>query len=512
MDSESFYSEQMTVLSEKILDEFKSHERSLAPVAFVTFRTIEDANLVAAHTKTTGVLDAFDVSLGLSSFMAPEPRDILWEHLNVTPEFRNARFLSSNATFILLLFFWLVPVALISSLTNLDELGRRIPFLNDIVDASPGLRAFLQGFLPTLGLIVFMALLPHIIIYMHRFRAPISASHLANLVFRRYFFALVFMVFWVYTVTGTLLNQLEAFLDARNILTTIGTSLPQQANFFIGYVTLAAFLMMSLELIQIGPLLGRLIFGPPSTDGPVDLKPVRYDLILPQILLMFVITLSYSAISPLMLVFGMCYFGTAFMVWKHQILYVYGREWEAGGVWWPQIFNRCIGALVLFQVVTLSVISLKQGFYQLGFLLPGVALTVFFAQRSQARFQRYFKTLDPVRAKQVTTRLARGSNSQAPKEDPESVKKFDDLAYVAPALSFHDLEGISGFLQRASSGSRDDYRDKQVSERPKSGSSVQVVVQSGTLGTDDSIKPAEVEKTKGFVADGIENERKDQDS
>ena len=87
-----------------------------------------------------------------------------------------------------------------------------------------------------------------------------------------------------------------------------------------------------------------------SSDRPTDLTPIRYDLVLPQVLLMLVITLSYSVISPVMLIFGLCYFGNAFMVWKYQVLYVYGREWEAGGVWWPQIFNRCIGAVVMFQV------------------------------------------------------------------------------------------------------------------------------------------------------------------
>lgn len=524
VDSETLYSDQMAALSERILEEFKSHERSLAPVAFVTFRSIEDANLVAAHAKTTDVLDAFDVSLGLSSFMAPESRDILWENLNVSPELRNARTISSNATFLLLLIFWLVPVAFISSLTNLDELGRRIPFLEDIVDASPGLKAFLQGFLPTLGLTIFMALLPHVLRYMHRIRAPVSASHLANLVFRRFFLSLVFMVFWVYTVTGTILNQLEAFLDARNILTTIGTSLPQQANFFIGYVTLAAFLMMSLELIQIGPLLKVLIFGPPSSDRKVELSPMRYDLALPEVLLMLVITLSYSMIAPAMLIFGVCYFGSAFFVWKYQILYVYGREWEAGGVWWPQIFNRCIVAIVMFQIVSLSVISLKQGFYQLGFLLPVVALTLLFAQRTQARFQRYFKTLDPVRAKQLSANSASPSSPSVSKDISPLVKKFDNSAFVAPALRFHDLEGISSFLHRASSGaSCDDYRAGTVSKHNRSRASLQVEIRDGTLASTES-ENAEVDKSSPdleksqhlnatpIVVVANDDERKDQQS
>jgi hypothetical protein len=81
---------------------------------------------------------------------------------------------------------------------------------------------------------------------------------------------------------------------------------------------------------------------------------VEYHIHYPPILLTFLIALAYSVISPAMLIFAMLYFGIATQVWKHQLLYVYDSRTELGGALWPQIFNRCIVALIIFQVKQIS--------------------------------------------------------------------------------------------------------------------------------------------------------------
>lgn len=138
-------------------------------------------------------------------------------------------------------------------------------------------------------------------------------------------------------------------------------------------------------------------------------------------------------------------------------------------------------------------ISLKQGFYQLGFLLPVIALTFLFAQRSQARFQRYFKTLDPVRAKQLST--SGGSIDDAPNVKSSSSKKFDNSAFVAPALRFHDIEGISSFLRQESSAC-DDHQGggRSYCENSK----IQIAI--GDVATKTQIQKASPDAEKSDVA------------
>lgn len=48
---------------------------------------------------------------------------------------------------------------------------------------------------------------------------------------------------------------------------------------------------------------------------------INYGVVYPQAILIFVITLLYSVIQPLIVVFGAIYFGTAYVVYKYKLLF-----------------------------------------------------------------------------------------------------------------------------------------------------------------------------------------------
>lgn len=48
---------------------------------------------------------------------------------------------------------------------------------------------------------------------------------------------------------------------------------------------------------------------------------VNYGAVYPQAILVFVITVLYSVIQPLILVFGTVYFGVAYVVYKYKLLF-----------------------------------------------------------------------------------------------------------------------------------------------------------------------------------------------
>ena len=48
---------------------------------------------------------------------------------------------------------------------------------------------------------------------------------------------------------------------------------------------------------------------------------INYGIVYPQAILVFVITLLYSVIQPLILVFGALYFGVAYVVYKYKLLF-----------------------------------------------------------------------------------------------------------------------------------------------------------------------------------------------
>ncbi len=95
--------------------------------------------------------------------VAPQPEDLIWENLPLTKKMLMTRDLVVRALTVGLIFGWTVPVAFIASLTTLDKLQHLIPALEPLVNSNAGVRLFLQGFLPTIALTLFMALLPQIV-------------------------------------------------------------------------------------------------------------------------------------------------------------------------------------------------------------------------------------------------------------------------------------------------------------------------------------------------------------
>lgn len=48
---------------------------------------------------------------------------------------------------------------------------------------------------------------------------------------------------------------------------------------------------------------------------------INYGVVYPQAILIFTITLLYSVIQPLIVVFGAIYFGAAYVVYKYKLLF-----------------------------------------------------------------------------------------------------------------------------------------------------------------------------------------------
>jgi hypothetical protein len=66
-----------------------------------------------------------------------------------------------------------------------------------------------------------------------------------------------------------------------------------------------------------------------STDyAELNAPPmINYGIVYPQAILIFVITLLYSVVQPLILVFGAIYFGIGYVVYKYKLLF--GKQCDA---------------------------------------------------------------------------------------------------------------------------------------------------------------------------------------
>jgi hypothetical protein len=81
-----------------------------------------------------------------------------------------------SAMYVALFTSWVIPVSFVASLTTLEALSERLPFLEFVTDLNSVVKAFLQGFLPTLALMVFLIILPMLLNSISRFEGITSYS------------------------------------------------------------------------------------------------------------------------------------------------------------------------------------------------------------------------------------------------------------------------------------------------------------------------------------------------
>ena len=101
--------------------------KAIMPAAFVSFKTRWGA-AVCAQTQQSR-----NPTIWLTEW-APEPRDIYWDNLAIPyVELTIRRLLMAVAVFFLT-FFFMIPIAFVQSIANIDGIEKVLPFLKSLME------------------------------------------------------------------------------------------------------------------------------------------------------------------------------------------------------------------------------------------------------------------------------------------------------------------------------------------------------------------------------------------
>ncbi|KAG0233519.1 hypothetical protein BGX31_004812 [Mortierella sp. GBA43] len=377
---------------------------------FVTFEDMHDAQILAQTVNT-------QQTLACKTFPAPEPRDVCWDNLSLPPNEMDVRTVVINVIIFFLNFFWAGPVVLLSSFLSLESLNKLFPGIRRIAGKNPLFKSLIQGFLPTVGVIIFFAVVPLILMSLSNRQGIRSHSEISRTLYNKYFTFILFNVFLVFTVAGTwaqAVNKVYHNLGELSLL--LASSLPRVAPFFVNYTILRGIGMLPLQLLQIGTVFVH-IFQNIISRSPRDYAEARsppemsYGVVYANATLLFVIILIYSCIRPGILIFGVIYFAMSYLVYKYQLLYVFFHPYESSGRIWPMVYNRLTLGLLIFQVTMLGFFMLKHAYFLGSLLVPLPVSTAWIWYRTTNTYKRT--------AKYVPLELLR----------PESAQGLDSLEH-----------------------------------------------------------------------------------
>ncbi|KAF9197158.1 hypothetical protein BGZ49_002561 [Haplosporangium sp. Z 27] len=346
-------------------------------IGFVTFEEMNSAQILAQTVNT-------EETLTCETFLAPEPRDVYWDNLDLPPSELQVRTVVINAIVFFLIFFWAGPVSVFSSFLNLDSLNKIFPGISKLAAKNRLIRSLIQGFLPTVGVIVFLAIVPRILLALCRRQGLRSHSEIAQSLYHKYFTFILCNIVLVFTVVGTLAQAVnKVYHNIGELTLLLAISLPRVAPFFVNYTILRGIGMFPLQLLQTADVFG-LIIQRFTAKTPRDYAEARappelpYGVVYANSTLLFVVILIYSCINPTILIFGVIYFALAYFVYKYQLLYVYFHPNESGGQIWPMVYSRMTMGLIIFQLTMLGFFMLKHAYIFGIFLAPLPAGTFYF--------------------------------------------------------------------------------------------------------------------------------------
>ncbi|KAM7500534.1 hypothetical protein LguiA_024948 [Lonicera macranthoides] len=391
VDSIEFFNKKITELTTKLEAEQKltlGEKQQASAIIFFTNRVAAASAAQSLHARMVDTWTVVD---------APEPRQIIWSNLPKKYYERQTRQYVIYVIVFLTIVFFMIPIGFISALTTLPNLRKLLPFLKPIVDQD-AIKTVLEAFLPQLALIIFLALLPKFLLFLSKEEGIPSESHAIRAASGKYFYFSVLNVFIGVTLGGTLFDTIkELENDPDSIVPLLATSLPGNATFFVTFVALKFFVGYGLELSRIVPLIIYHIKRKYLCKTEAELKEawapgdLGYGTRIPGDMLIITIVLCYSVIAPIIIPFGVVYFGLGWLIHRNQVLKVYVPSYESYGRLWPHIHTRILAALILFQLTMLGYFKIKK-FLFFAVVIPLPILSLIFAFVCTKKFYRFFQS------------------------------------------------------------------------------------------------------------------------
>lgn len=397
VDSIEYWSEKQSYYSNKIqIYQEEPKQTPLTRAAIVVFRSRKTA-AIAAQTNFASTENEWRVSL------APEPNAVNWNALPIPGKQAPVRNALNIILGVLLTLFWIIPVTLIISLTQLEnlagiEVGGSTPFsfLDSVADWSGVTSGIIESFLPAVVLSVFLSLIPAFFrLFLSLTRIP-SQANVDIRVRDWYFNFVVFSNFLFVILSGSILQRLdEAIADPSGIVGFLASAAPRQASFIMNFILVQALSGTPLELLQIGRVAVRwfklkLLARTPREKNAADTGNTVFNYFRYYALtqLVAVLGLIYSTVAPFILPICFVYFAIMYVVWKYNLCFSLNNPYQDGGrMYGGALYAVWIG-LFLHLLLMVGLFGLNENAGQsILSVIPAIG-TIFFLMYLRKSYRR----------------------------------------------------------------------------------------------------------------------------
>uniref|UniRef100_A0A8C5FRC4 Transmembrane protein 63B n=1 Tax=Gadus morhua TaxID=8049 RepID=A0A8C5FRC4_GADMO len=292
---------------------------------------------------------------------APDPQNVLWEHLSVGGVTWWVRCFIINCVLFILLFFLTTPAIIISTMDKFN-VTKPVEYLNNPI---------VTQFFPTLLLWSFSALLPTIVYYSAFLEAHWTRSGENRTTMHKCYTFLIFMVLLLPSLGLNDYNHPslgDAIFLAQATVRFECVFLPDNGAFFVNYVIASAFIGNAMDLLRIPGLLLYMIRLCLARSVAERRNVKRHQAFEFQfgaayawMMCVFTVVMTYSITCPIIVPFGLMYMLLKHLADRYNMYYAYlpsklDKKIHSGAV------NQVVAAPILCLFWLLFFSTVRTGF------------------------------------------------------------------------------------------------------------------------------------------------------
>lgn len=361
---------------------------------FVLFKSLTACNAAKQQ------LNTFDISMSVKA--APTPSQVRWNKL--TPAMQRKRkgfYTTAQLIYYAMLFFYAIPIGFISLVISLDSLQKNMPFIEDLLNAlGPVLKGIIAAFLPTLALLIFMALLPDICNAIAGLCCHPDQGSVMTHAFEYLWFFNFFWVFFGITIASSLIETVQAIIDdpdVGKIVTCTVTKLSSSATFFMTYLLLLGCVTIPLkEFTRLVPNIKMIVFKKLGLGWDGDTpppEPAKHEIYWTYVCLSACIGFTYVTIAPISVFIVVFFLFMCHLVYARNLMYSYTPRGETHGAFWAKGSAWTFTLLGVGQFITCVLHYLKASFVTGTLLLPPLVLSFVAARHFRKHYEPQLNTI-----------------------------------------------------------------------------------------------------------------------
>jgi calcium permeable stress-gated cation channel len=181
----------------------------------------------------------------------------------------------------------------------------------------------------------------------------------------------------------------------------LANNLPKSSNFYICYLLLQGLSIAGGALLQIVGLILFYLLGKLFDNTPRKmwtrwnmLSGLGWGTVFPIYTNLAVIAITYSLMSPLILIFAAGAFGLLYFAYLHNFLYVYSQSVDTGGMVFPRAIWQSFTGIYILEVCMTGLYGIRTAFPELVLMAVTIPITAVYQVLLQWKIEKKLEYLD----------------------------------------------------------------------------------------------------------------------